>query len=118
MRNHPKKDQQLTIKNGPLKGRQIIVVDYLTTQYQGKDIRRIKAPHLTTAMVNRGKPLDDDTVFVRFLPSLGCVHDSELKLEVVKQADGKETITPEEPPSNVKSIKSKRKKNASPQTTP
>lgn len=84
-RRHPKAGQPVTIKQGPLKGRTFHVIDYLTTQYQGKDIKKIKADHLTTAMVNRGMPLDDDTVFGKFHPGMehACVHDSELKLAVV-----------------------------------
>src|SRR5687768_17467046 len=108
--DHPKKGQKLTIKNGPLKGKYFEVINYLTTQHQGKDIKKIKAAHLTTAMVNRGHPLDEHTVFGLFWPEIqyGCVHDSELKvqLESVKPTNSKSEDTSEqEEPTNVESIK-------------
>lgn len=117
-RRHPKAGQPVTIKQGPLKGRTFHVIDYLTTQYQGKDIKRIKADHLTTAMVNRGYPLNDDTVFGKWHPSMehACVHDDELKLAVVNG------VVEKEEKKGVVSIdknksKKKVKKNVLPNTT-
>lgn len=107
-RTHPKAGQTLTVKQGPLTGQQVLVINYLTSQYQGKDIKRIKADHLTTATVNRGFPLDADFVFVQFYPSMshGCVHDSELRVKLVEAPKAEEPAKPE----NVKSIRSGKKK--------
>ena len=112
-RHHPKRNQPVTIKNGPLKGRIFYVVNYLESQYQGKSIDRIKADHLTTSMKNRGKPVDSDTVFGKFYPAMeyGCVHDSELKDEAPIAAPVAEPKPPE-PVVEAKKPKKKQKYDA------
>jgi hypothetical protein len=80
MRKHPKANQPVTIKNGDLKGRTFIVIDFVTSMHQGKRIEKIKIPQL--ARIRNSKlPLDQDVVFGKLYPSMEfiCLHDSELK---------------------------------------
>ncbi len=117
MRHHPKAGQRVSIKNGSLKGLYFEVIDFLKAQYQGKEVKKIKADHLTAGMVKRGHVIDDDTVFGRLYPSMAytCVHDKELKLAVVPEQKAEAPVQHvEEPlPSNVEQIKKNPRKKKS-----
>lgn len=89
MRHHPKKGHILTIKTGPMTGKNFLVIDWLESQYQGKPIHRIKAADpLLAPLKKRGVALDSDIVFGKLYPSMEfiCIPDSELKTAESKPA--------------------------------
>ena len=109
MRHHPKKGHILTIKSGPLTGKNILVIDFLESQYQGKPIHRIKAADsLLAPLKSRGVKLDSDVVFGKLYPTMEfiCIPDSELKAEESKPA--LDIVDPDK----VRAIKPKKKKDA------
>ena len=109
MRTHPKKGHIVTIKSGPYAGKNLLVIDWLESQYQGKPIHRIKAADKFLApLKGRGVKLDSDIVFGKLYPSMEfmCLPDSELRTEVSKPA--LEVVDTEK----VRAIKPKKKKNA------
>ena len=88
MEKHPMAGIAVKIEEGPLKGQYFRVIDYLSRQFQGKEMDRIaeREPRLVTPVVGRGYPLDEKIVYGELYPSMEkiCVHDNELKVKTAK----------------------------------
>lgn len=87
-KRHKMAGQVVKVEEGPFKGQYFKVLDYMTNQYQGKDIEKIAETQaqLVTPVVGRGYPLDDKIVFGQLYPKMEfvCMHDEELKIKTAQ----------------------------------
>lgn len=89
-RKHPQTGKAIELTAGPNKGKYFVVINYLTTQFQGKDINKIAKAHPNMDgirdLTNR-KLLDADAVYGRLYPSMDffVVHESDLLVKEEEQ---------------------------------
>lgn len=110
MTTHPLAGKPVKILSGPLKGQYFIIVDWLSNQFQGKDLTKLQKskPALFNGLKKRGVPIDDKLVWGKLYPEMNflTVHDSEIKSDLKAIDGGGEKV---ELPPNVAAISSKRK---------
>jgi hypothetical protein len=96
---HPSRGRAVLVQDGPFKGQYFKVINFLTEQFQGKQIEKlaVSKASLVTPVVGRGYPLDDEIVFGQIYPTMQyiCVHDKEISLPKPKLA-AVPPLTPEE----------------------